>query len=181
MSGVGFNPHYGTPSNPTDPERIPGGSSSGAGVSVAEGTSDISIGSDTGGSVRIPAALNGIVGLKPTAERVPLEGVFPVSCSLDSVGPLALTVQDSAFGDAVMAGEETRWLTPRSLARLRIGIPHGRLLSDLEGIGAETFDASLRCLERAGAQIIAHDIQDLLGGGRAGVDRGAGSPCRLGR
>lgn len=164
LSGVGLNPHFGTPGNATDPERIPGGSSSGAGVSVAEGTSDISIGSDTGGSVRIPAALNGVVGFKPTAKRVPLDGVFPVSCSLDSIGPLARPVQDCAFADAIMAGEETRWLTPRSLAGLRIGIPQGRLLSDLERMVAETFDVSLRCLERAGARIIAHDIEDLLGG-----------------
>jgi aspartyl-tRNA(Asn)/glutamyl-tRNA(Gln) amidotransferase subunit A len=90
FSGLGLNPHYGTPGNAADPERIPGGSSSGAGVSVAERTSDISIGSDTGGSVRIPAALNGVVGFKPTAHRVPLDGAFPLSQSLDSIGPLGV-------------------------------------------------------------------------------------------
>jgi aspartyl-tRNA(Asn)/glutamyl-tRNA(Gln) amidotransferase subunit A len=163
FSGLGLNPHYGTPGNATDPERIPGGSSSGAGVSVAEGTSAISIGSDTGGSVRIPAALNGIVGFKPTAKRVPLEGAFPLSYSLDSIGPLAQTVQDCAFADAVMAGEETLQLTPRPLAGLRIGIPQGRLFTELEPMVAEAFSAGLRCLERAGARIADHDIEDLLG------------------
>jgi aspartyl-tRNA(Asn)/glutamyl-tRNA(Gln) amidotransferase subunit A len=87
FSGLGLNPNYGTPGNAADPQRIPGGSSSGAGVSVAEHTSDISIGSDTGGSVRIPAALNGVVGFKPTARRVPLDGAFP---SLRASIPLGL-------------------------------------------------------------------------------------------
>src|SRR5690349_20077656 len=92
FAGIGLNPHCGTPGNAADRSRIPGGSSSGAGVSVGEGTSDISIGSDTGGSVRIPAAFNGIVGFKPTARRIPLEGAFPLSYSLDSIGPLARSV-----------------------------------------------------------------------------------------
>src|SRR3954471_23683870 len=116
FAGIGLNPHFGTPGNAADRSRIPGGSSSGAGVSVAEGTSDISIGSDTGGSVRIPAAFNGIVGFKPTAKRVPLEGAFPLSYSLDSIGPLARTVRDCAHADAVMAGEEPAPLLPRLLA-----------------------------------------------------------------
>jgi len=111
-SGLGLNPHYGTPGNAADPLRIPGGSSSGAGVTVAEGTSEISIGSDTGGSVRIPAALNGVVGFKPTAHRVPLDGAFPLSPSLDSIGPLALSVQNCASTDAVMAGEEPWTVKP---------------------------------------------------------------------
>ena len=130
FSGLGLNPHYGTPGNAADPTRIPGGSSSGAGVSVAEGTSEISIGSDTGGSVRIPAALNGVVGFKPTARRIPLDGAFPLSPSLDSIGPLARTVQDCAFTDAIMAGEEPRALRPHPLAGLRIAVPRGRLFSE---------------------------------------------------
>ena len=89
FTAIGNNQHYGTPGNATDASRIPGGSSSGAGVSVGEGTSEISIGSDTGGSVRIPASLNGVVGFKPTARRVPLTGAFPLSATLDSIGPLA--------------------------------------------------------------------------------------------
>ena len=83
FGGIGLNPHYGTPGNAADPARIPGGSTSGGGVSAGEGTSEIAIGSDTGGSVRIPAAFNGIVGFKPTAKRVPLDGAFPLSYALD--------------------------------------------------------------------------------------------------
>jgi aspartyl-tRNA(Asn)/glutamyl-tRNA(Gln) amidotransferase subunit A len=161
-SGLGLNPHYGTPGNAADPLRIPGGSSSGAGVTVAEGTSEISIGSDTGGSVRIPASFNGVVGFKPTAHRVPLEGAFPLSPSLDSIGPLARTVQDCAFADAVMAGEEPYTLKPHPLAGLRIGIPRGRLFSDTEPMVEQAFEAALSRLSQAGARIADHGIEDLL-------------------
>jgi aspartyl-tRNA(Asn)/glutamyl-tRNA(Gln) amidotransferase subunit A len=161
-SGLGLNPHYGTPGNAADPLRIPGGSSSGAGVTVAEGTSEISIGSDTGGSVRIPAALNGIVGFKPTAHRIPLDGVFPLSPSLDSVGPLARSVQDCAFTDAVMAGEEPSMLKPHPLSGLRIGVPRGRLFSDTEPLVERAFEAALSRLSQAGARIGEHGIEDLL-------------------
>jgi aspartyl-tRNA(Asn)/glutamyl-tRNA(Gln) amidotransferase subunit A len=162
FSGLGLNPHYGTPGNAADPLRIPGGSSSGAGVSVAEGTSEIAIGSDTGGSVRIPAALNGVVGFKPTAHRVPLDGAFPLSPSLDSIGPLARNVQDCAFTDAVMVGEEPRVLNPHPLAGLRIGVPRGRLFSQTEPMVDQAFEASLALLSGAGARIVDHSIEDLL-------------------
>ena len=112
--------------------KIAGGSSTGAGISVAEGTSEIAIGSDTGGSVRIPAALNGVVGFKPTAKRVPLRGAFPLSPSLDSVGPLARSVADCAIADAVMAGEMIKVPEPISLVGLRIGVPRG-LLASVDG------------------------------------------------
>src|SRR4051794_13244177 len=164
FSGVGLNPHYGTPGNAADPTRIPGGSSSCAGVSVAEGTSQISIGSDTGGSVRIPAGLNGIVGFKPTAGRVPLQGAFPLSYTLDSLGPLATTVQDCAATDAIMAGEEPVAVQPFPLAGLRVGIPRGRLFGETEPMVADAFDAALRRLSQAGAQIRDHGIDDLLDG-----------------
>jgi len=161
-SGLGLNPHYGTPGNAADPLRIPGGSSSGAGVTVAEGTSEISIGSDTGGSVRIPAAFNGVVGFKPTAYRVPLDGAFPLSPSLDSVGPLARSVQDCASTDAVMAGEEPWTVNPRPLTGLRIGIPRGRLFSDTEPLVEQAFESALSRLSQAGAMIHDHSIDDLL-------------------
>lgn len=164
FSGLGLNPHYGTPGNAADPARIPGGSSSGAGVSVAEGTSDISIGSDTGGSVRIPAALNGVIGFKPTARRVPLEGAFPLSPSLDSIGPLARSVQDCAFADAIMAGEEPWAIEPHPLAGLRIGVPRGRLFTETEPMIEQVFEATLTRLSRAGARIVDHAIEDLLQG-----------------
>ncbi|NBJ10353.1 amidase [Microvirga arsenatis] len=162
FSGLGLNPHYGTPGNAADPLRIPGGSSSGAGVSVAEGTSEISIGSDTGGSVRIPAALNGVVGFKPTARRVPLDGAFPLSPSLDSIGPLAHSVQDCAAADAVMAGEEPWIPHPHPLEGLRIGVPQGRLFSETEPMVADAFEAALSRLSQAGARIADHGIEDLL-------------------
>ncbi|RDI62024.1 amidase [Microvirga subterranea] len=162
FSGLGLNPHYGTPGNAADPDRIPGGSSSGAGVSVAEGTSDISIGSDTGGSVRIPAALNGVVGFKPTARRVPLAGAFPLAPSLDSIGPLARSVQDCADADAVMAGEEPEALRSFPLSGLRIGVPRGRLFDEQEEMVGDAFEATLERLARAGARIVDHSIEDLL-------------------
>jgi aspartyl-tRNA(Asn)/glutamyl-tRNA(Gln) amidotransferase subunit A len=161
-SGLGLNPHYGTPGNAADPLRIPGGSSSGAGVTVAEGTSEISIGSDTGGSVRIPAALNGVVGFKPTAHRIPLDGAFPLSPSLDSIGPLARSVQDCASTDAIMAGEELWTVTPRPLAGLRVGLPRGRLFADTEPLVQQAFDGVLSRLSQAGAMIHDHSIDDLL-------------------
>lgn len=162
FSGLGLNPHHGTPGNAADPLRIPGGSSSGAGVSVAEGTSEIAIGSDTGGSVRIPASLNGVVGFKPTAHRVPLDGAFPLSPSLDSIGPLARTVQDCAFADAVMAGEEPHSLQPYPLEGLRVGVPRGRLFSQTEPLVEHAFEASLALLSRSGARIADYVIDDLL-------------------
>lgn len=166
FSGVGLNPHFGTPGNAADPTRIPGGSSSGAGVSVAEGTSEIAIGSDTGGSVRIPASFNGVVGFKPTACRVPLDGAFPLSPSLDSIGPLARSVQECAYADAVMADEEPCLLKAHPLSGLRIGIPRGRLFSKAERRVEEAFEACLARLSQAGARIVDHDIDDLLQGMR---------------
>ncbi|HEX8168394.1 MAG TPA: amidase [Beijerinckiaceae bacterium] len=162
FAGIGLNPHYGTPGSAADPSRIPGGSTSGGAVSVGEGTSEITIGSDTGGSTRIPAAFNGVVGFKPTARRVPLEGAFPLSYALDSVGPLARTVQACADADAVMAGEEPRALDPRPLAGLRVGVPRGRLFADTDAAVSAAFEACLSRLEAAGARIADHAIEDLL-------------------
>lgn len=108
FSGLGVNPHYGTPRSPWDRAagRLPGGSSSGAAVATADGMGFAGLGSDTGGSCRIPAALCGIVGWKPTARRVPLDGTLPLSSSLDSLGPLARSVACCAVLDSVMSGEE---------------------------------------------------------------------------
>lgn len=163
FTAVGTNPHFGTPGNAADPARIPGGSSSGAGVSAGEGTSEIAIGSDTGGSIRIPAALNGVVGFKPTARRVPLDGAFPLSFTLDSLGPLAKSVTDCALADAIMAGEE--FCAPRAvpLAGLRIGLPRGRLLEDMEPTVEAGFRRSLGLLEAAGARVADHGIDDIVG------------------
>ena len=121
-SGLGINPHYGTPRNVYDraAARIPGGSSSGAAISVCDGMAAAAIGTDTGGSTRIPAALNGLVGFKPTARRVPLDGVLPLSLTLDSAGPIARNVADCALLDQVLVGARgrtTRTRTARSAVR----------------------------------------------------------------
>lgn len=162
FSGLGLNPHTGTPGNARDPARIPGGSSAGAGVAVALGLCDIAIGTDTGGSVRIPAAFNGLVGLKPTARRVPTAGAFPLSYTLDSIGPLATTVQACADADAVMRGGETGPVEPAALGGLRIGVPRGRLFADTEPAVAQAFEATLGRLSAAGARIADIDIEDIL-------------------
>lgn len=158
FSGVGINPHYGTPGNPADRSRIPGGSSSGGAVSVADGMAEITIGSDTGGSTRIPAALCGIVGLKPSQSRVPTAGAFPLSYALDSIGPMAGSVADCALADAVMAGEAIAPLTPAPLSGLRFGIPQGLLLENMEPAVATAFDAATKALGAAGAVLSDHPL-----------------------
>lgn len=162
FTAVGLNPHYPVPGNATDESLIPGGSSSGAAVAAAEGTCDIAIGSDTGGSVRIPAALNGLVGFKPTASRVPLDGAFPLAPSLDSIGPLAANVADCALADAIMAGEPATEFVPRSIAGLRIGVPRGRLLADLSAEISGVFAASLDRLTAQGAILVDCSLDDLI-------------------
>lgn len=158
FSGVGINPHYGTPGNPADRSRIPGGSSSGGAVSVADGMAEITIGSDTGGSTRIPAALCGIVGLKPSQYRVPTDGAFPLSYALDSIGPMAGSVADCAFADAVMAGEALAPLISAPLAGLRLGIPQGPLMDGMEAPVAAAFDAAVKTLTNHGARVIDHPL-----------------------
>src|SRR6266436_1253615 len=125
FSGIGINPHYGTPANPYDrvSRRIPGGSSSGAAVSVSDGMAAFALGTDTGGSVRIPAALCGIAGFKPTTARIPREGAFPLSRTLDSVGPLAPSVACCATVFQILAGEPPHPLNTAALAGLRLGVP----------------------------------------------------------
>jgi len=150
FTGVGANPHYGTPGNPADRARVPGGSSYGAAVAVADGMCEISIGTDTGGSCRIPAALCGIVGFKPTKSRVPTEGAYPLSPTLDSVGPLARTVADCALADAILAGEEPWTIEPLQLPGLRLGIPQGLPLEDLDPTVGARFADALERLRRAG-------------------------------
>lgn len=162
FTAVGLNPHYPTAPNAVDRRRVAGGSSTGAGISVAEGTSEISIGSDTGGSIRIPAALNGVVGFKPTARRIPLRGTFPLSPSLDSIGPLARSVADCALADAVMAHEPVATPEPMTLQGVRIGVPRGLLFVGTEAAVAEAFEQSLALCEAAGAIIADCAVDDLL-------------------
>ncbi|MDX8464977.1 amidase [Mesorhizobium sp. VK23B] len=171
FTAIGDNLHYGTPGNAADASLIPGGSSSGAGVAVGEGTSEISIGSDTGGSVRIPASLNGAVGFKPTARRVPLAGAFPLSATLDSIGPLARSVADCAVTDAIMAGEEPVALQPIPLNGLRVGIPRGVLFGETQPEVFDDFDRSIRGMEQAGAGVVDLSIDDLIAEMRAATRR----------
>ncbi len=153
LGAIGANPHFGTPGNPRDRARVPGGSSAGAAVAAADGMCEIAIGSDTGGSVRIPAALCGIVGFKPSRQRVPTAGALPLSTTLDSIGPLANSVADCAKADAVMAGEDFAPLEPLPLAGLRFGIAQGFPLEHLDETVAAAFAAATERLEKAGARL----------------------------
>jgi aspartyl-tRNA(Asn)/glutamyl-tRNA(Gln) amidotransferase subunit A len=152
FSGVGANPHFGTPGNPFDRARVPGGSTSGGAVAVADGMCEIAIGTDTGGSTRIPAALCGIVGWKPSARRVPTEGAFPLSFTLDSIGPLAKTVAQCAAADAVMAGEGAWPLEAASLGGLRLGILQGMPFEGIDETVSAAWRAALARLEKAGVR-----------------------------
>ena len=162
FSGVGINPHYGTPGNPADRARIPGGSSSGAAIAVADGMCEIGIGTDTGGSTRIPAALCGIVGFKPSQFRIPRDGAFPLSNTLDSIGPLAPSVAACALADAAMAGDDIALPQALPLAGLRLGIAKGPLLEGMDPAVAAAFEAACAALQKAGARIVDHPIADLL-------------------
>lgn len=155
FSGVGINPHYGTPASPWDREtgRIPGGSTSGGAVSVADGMAALAIGSDTGGSCRVPAALCGIAGFKPTASRIPLTGVFPLSKSFDSIGALGWSVGCVALADALMAGEAYEPPAISSPKYLRLAIPQTLVFDDIEGPVSQAFEAAIKALRDAGAQV----------------------------
>lgn len=155
FSGLGINPHHGTPSNPYDRinGRIPGGSSSGAAISVTDGMAAAAIGTDTGGSLRIPAALCGLTAFKPTASRVPCEGVLPLSRSLDSVGPIAPTVACCACIDAVLSGDPYTPLLSGDITQLRLGILQGYVLNDLDDDVARRFEAAVSILSEAGGNL----------------------------
>jgi aspartyl-tRNA(Asn)/glutamyl-tRNA(Gln) amidotransferase subunit A len=163
FSGLGINPHHGTPANPYDrgAARIPGGSSSGAAVSITDGMALGALGTDTGGSCRIPAALCGIVGFKPTARRVPTRGSFPLSTSLDSVGPLAASVSCCAVLDAVLAGETSFALPALPLEGLRLAVPQTMVLEGLEPAVARAFDRTMAAIGKAGARISDIPLREL--------------------
>ncbi|NOJ45557.1 amidase [Bradyrhizobium archetypum] len=154
-SGIGINPHYGTPKSAFNRSvgHVPGGSSSGAAVSIADRMAYGALGTDTGGSCRIPAAYNGIVGYKPTQRRVPLDGGVPLSSSLDSFGPLARSVACCAALDAVLADEAVQSLRPRLVKGMRLAVPTTIALDDLDDEVAKTFERALTTLSRQGALI----------------------------
>ncbi|WP_270933196.1 amidase [Falsiroseomonas oryzae] len=164
FSGLGVNPHFGTPRSPWDRAtgRLPGGSSSGAAVATVDGMGFAGLGSDTGGSCRIPAALCGIVGWKPTASRVPLAGTLPLSFTLDSLGPLARSVACCALIDSLMAGEEP-WSPglPLPVAGLKLGVLQGYVTQDWDKDVTAAFEAALSRLSAAGVRIERLDLPEL--------------------
>ncbi len=164
FSGLGINPHHGTPRSPwqrpkpgeagsEDGGHAPGGSSSGAAVSVADGMAFMGLGTDTGGSCRIPAAFCGIVGYKPTARRVPITGVLPLSPTLDSVGPLARSVQCCATVDAVLAHQEPYTVPGVALRGLRLAVPGTMALEGMDASTTEAFNRALNRLDGAGVRV----------------------------
>ena len=151
FSALGTNPHDPVPGNPRDRTRAPGGSSSGAVVSVLDGMAEIAIGSDTGGSIRIPSALCGAVGFKSTGGRVPTAGAFSLSTTLDTIGPIARSVADCALADAILAGIRPQPLVATEPARLIVA--RGRLFEGVETAVAEAFAAGLERLRKAGLRV----------------------------
>jgi len=178
-SGLGLNPHFGTPRNPHDPDRIPGGSSSGSAVAVAAGVVPCAIGTDTSGSIRVPAAFCRIVGFKPTAARVPREGVLALAPSLDSVGPLTRSVTDAIALDALLRGQAPppprrdldlaaggEPVAPSQLAAAtdivaRLIVPDGEFVDGAEPGVAEAFAAAVDALAAAGAPIERRPLRAL--------------------
>lgn len=163
-SGLGLNPHYGTPLSPWDRAtgRIAGGSSSGAAVSVSDGMAVAAVGTDTGGSVRIPAAFCGLVGYKPTASRIDMQGTLPLSEHLDSIGPIARTVSDCAWLACIMAGEPISAPTAVALKGLTLGIPNQLVLDGMDDAVSVAFTATRQLLEQSGANVVSFDLPELL-------------------
>lgn len=159
FSAVGINPHYGNPGNPHDRSRVPGGSSSGAVISMVDGMAEIALGSDTGGSLRIPAALSGAVGFKPSAGRLPGEGAFPLSPTLDVIGPIAASVGDAALLDSLLSDGDPAPLVPLPVAGQSFLVPRGRLFDGVEPAVAAAFEAALERLRTAGAHIVDGSIE----------------------
>ncbi|WP_246498501.1 amidase [Microvirga soli] len=153
FSGIGLNPHYGTPVNPHGQRRVPGGSSSGSGVAVARGLLPVSIGTDTSGSVRIPAAFNGIVGYKTSGGRWPMRGAYPLSNTLDTLGVLCLSVLDAILVDAAARGLAAPNLRRSGISDLRLIVPTNVVFDGCEPAVVANFEAALTRLENAGAHI----------------------------
>ena len=164
FSGIGINPHFGTPKSvyKRDIGYVPGGSSSGAAVSVADRMAYGALGTDTGGSCRIPAAFNGIVGYKPTQARVPLDGGVPLSSTLDSFGPLANSVECCAILDAVLADEPIAALSPRPIKGLRLAMPTTVVLDGIDDAVSAAFERALDKLSKHGALIERIEMPEFL-------------------
>jgi len=165
FSGLGLNPHFGTPRNPWRRAEgfVPGGSTSGGAVSITDDMAHATLGTDTGGSCRIPAAFTGLVGFKPTAARVPREGTVPLSVSLDSVGPIGRSVACCAVMDAILSGSRVPHLGTPSLAGLRLGVPTTFVLDGMDASTATAFARALKALSDAGAQIEEMPVPEFSG------------------
>jgi aspartyl-tRNA(Asn)/glutamyl-tRNA(Gln) amidotransferase subunit A len=174
FSGVGANPHFGTPGNPADRKRIPGGSSSGGAVACADSIGEITIGTDTGGSTRIPAALCGIVGYKPTAKRIPKDGAYPLSFALDSIGPMARSVADCFRTDAVLAAEKAEPLQAANLSGVRVGLVQGMPLESMDGTVAPAYEKALAKLAAGKRADVKLDALSIM---VAANDRGGIAPA----
>ena len=161
FSGLGLNPHFGTPENVFDPARVPGGSSSGAGVAVAAGLACAAIGSDTGGSVRIPAAFNGLIGLKTTDKTVSLEGCAALSTTLDTLGPLTRTAEDAWHVWRALLGAAPAPFRPRGVAGLRVLAPTTVLQEGLDDEVAAAFTAVCEQLTQLGAELETRPLPEL--------------------
>ncbi len=168
------NPHYGITHNPWDPTRIPGGSSGGSAVAVATGMSLAALGSDTGGSIRIPASLCGVVGLKPTFGRVSVRGVIPLSWNLDHVGPLTRSVEDAALILQVLAGYDAEdpfcinqpvddypAHVEDEIKGLRVALAVGRFIEDADAEVLEAVQQAGRVFEKSGAKVEIVDVSFL--------------------
>lgn len=155
-SGIGLNPHYGTPRNPNDMKvhRSPGGSSSASGVVVAKGLLPVAIGTDTGGSIRIPASFNGVVGYKSSTGHYAMDGVFPLSRTLDTVGPLAQTVEDCVLVDAILRGLAEPKIKAMSVKGRVFVVPDNIMFDGIEPAVATNFEATLKRLSKAGGKIV---------------------------
>ena len=163
FSALGLNPHFGTPRNPHDPAtpRIAGGSSSGAAVAVAGGLSPCAIGSDTGGSIRAPAGFCGIVGFKTSEGRIDKQGVFPLSHTLDTIGPLAHTVEDCVLIEMALRGQSTNPVRPVDLSGVEFVVPDKTGIDDAEPAVAANLDSTLNRLGAAGAKVTSRPIPQI--------------------
>ena len=161
FTGLGLNPHGPQPPNPRDESRVPGGSSGGAAVSVALGQAAAGLGTDTGGSVRIPAAFCGLVGFKPTQRRITRQGAFPLSSSLDSIGPIANSAACCRTLDAVLADQAPRASAPIPVQGLRLGAPRQYMMDALAPEVAAALERAFAALSAAGARIVSFDFPEL--------------------
>jgi aspartyl-tRNA(Asn)/glutamyl-tRNA(Gln) amidotransferase subunit A len=189
FSGVGINPHHGTPANPADAAhgRVPGGSSSGAAVSVALGLAEVGIGTDTGGSIRIPAALCGLVGFKSTQARIPCTGVMELSRTLDTVGSITRSVRACLAVDAVLS-QQPLPTDAANLRGLRFAVPQTLMMDDVDATVSQAFARTLRRISEAGAQVVEIPFTELgdiaalsMPGGFSPIESYAAHQARLER